>query len=80
MSGAEKVKVFVEVRETVTLAKTVKMTRAEFDAIDRDLSANDCMARRQAAEKVRGMLHPVDDFQDADDPEVDEFRLEKDGE
>ena len=72
----EKVNVFISCQETVTYNQIVAMSKKDFDRLDKNLSSNERVVRREAEESVLDRINRLDPH-DSHGEEVDTFELTK---
>lgn len=70
------VKVEISLEERVKYHRYTEMSQADFDRINKALDSDSRVEADRAAEELRGMINPARDVFDADDLEVNEFRLQ----
>ena len=76
----DKVTVEVTITERVKYSTRVTIPRAQFDEMDKGLSAKTSSERRKWEEIVGNLCDRRSDWQDADDLEVEDFRVVPDEE
>lgn len=72
---SDKVKVNIDVTETVNYSAQVEMTQAEFDRLDKALCAGGVECRKATIE-IGQYLDPRTDWQDSDTDSVDTFEID----
>jgi hypothetical protein len=72
---SDKVTVAVTITERVKYSTLVTITREQFNEMDKGLSARSGAERRKWEEIVGDLCNRLSDWQDADDLEVEDFRV-----
>lgn len=74
------VTVEVTITERVTYSTRVTMPREKFDALDKQLAESRGSDRRDVEEQIGEFCDRQSDWQDADDLEIEDFRVVPDDE
>lgn len=78
MSQQDEVTVQVTITERVRYSAYVKMPREKFDALDKQLEETSGREQRKVEERIGDFCDRRSDWQDADDLEVEDFRIVED--
>jgi hypothetical protein len=65
----------ITITEAATYSCQAKMKRSKFEELDRRLSTRSLAERRKVEVEIAGFIDRAVDWQDSEDPEIEEFEI-----